>query len=317
MGYKAEPRCNVTALVDIDSEKAEEFAGTHGFDANVYTDYEQMLSQEQPHIVSVCLWPKLHLPVTRACVEAGVKAVHCEKPMAPTWGESLEFGKLNDESDTQISFNHQRRFNHGYIQARELWNAGTFGELERIEMFAPMHLLDCGTHSLDLGIMMNHESPAVWVIGQVDARTTRPFFDVPGDFMSVGMMRFENGVRGSIHVGDDKEMGSGVRLTGSGGFMEITWAGTYPRAVVYDDPNWKAPPVDDSSPMPRVMKDMVDCLESGDEPELSVHKALRATEIIFAIYESSRSRCRIDLPLQTRDSAYISMIEEGMIGPQE
>jgi predicted dehydrogenase len=316
-GYKAESRCNVVALVDIKREAAEEFAEEHEFDAAIYTDYKEMLAEAQPDVVSICLWPKLHLPATRDCVEAGVAAVHCEKPMAPTWGECLEFGKLADETDTQITFNHQRRFNHGIMQARELWDAGTFGDLERMEMFAPGHLLDCGTHSLDMGIMLNHESPAVWVIGQVDARKTRPWFGVPMDFMSVGMMRFENGVRGTIHVGDEKEMGTGLRLTGSGGFMEVTWNGSYPRAVVYDDPDWEAPPVEEPEPMPLVMADILDSLEEGREPVLSVRKALRATEIIFAIYESSRSRARIDLPLESRDSAYISMLEEGVIGGSE
>ncbi len=316
-GYQAEPRCRIVALADIKEDVAEEFAEEHGIEASIYTDHREMLSAEDLDLVSVCLWPHLHLPVTRDCVEAGVAAVHCEKPMAPTWGESLELAELDENRPTQITFNHQRRFNHGIRQARGMLADGRFGELERMDMFAPGHLLDCGTHTLDLGFMFNGENPVRWVIGQIDARETRPWFGVPSDFMSVGMLRFENGVRATIHVGDDKEMGTGVRLIGSEGFIEVTWGGTYRNFAVYSKPDWQPPDVEQNDPMPDVMGDIIDCLESGNEPELSAARARRATEVVFAIYESSRRRGRVDLPLEKKDSAFISMLEAGEIGPED
>ncbi len=48
---------------------------------------------------------------------------------------------------------------------------------------------------------------------------------------------------------------------------------------------------------------------------LSGRKALQATELIFATYESSRRRARIYLPLEIEDSPLISMLEKGMVGP--
>jgi hypothetical protein len=62
------------------------------------------------------------------------------------------------------------------------------------------------------------------------------------------------------------------------------------------------------------VQNLVDCLESGDEPELSSHRALRATELIFATYESSRRRGRIPLPLDVDDSALLTMLADGTIG---
>ena len=60
--------------------------------------------------------------------------------------------------------------------------------------------------------------------------------------------------------------------------------------------------------------DLVRCLGTGEEPELSSHKAIRTTEVIFATYESSRRRGRVDLPLKAEDSALLSMLEAGEIG---
>ena len=40
---------------------------------------------------------------------------------------------------------------------------------------------------------------------------------------------------------------------------------------------------------------------------------LRATELIFATYESSRRRGRVDLPLAVEDSPFLSMVESGVM----
>jgi hypothetical protein len=62
--------------------------------------------------------------------------------------------------------------------------------------------------------------------------------------------------------------------------------------------------------------DLIDCLKTGREPVLSGRKALQATELIFATYESSRRRARIYLPLEIEDSPLLSMLETGTIGPK-
>jgi predicted dehydrogenase len=54
--------------------------------------------------------------------------------------------------------------------------------------------------------------------------------------------------------------------------------------------------------------DLLDALRTGREPELSAAKALQATELIFATYESSRKRGRVDLPLDIEDSPYLAML---------
>jgi hypothetical protein len=48
---------------------------------------------------------------------------------------------------------------------------------------------------------------------------------------------------------------------------------------------------------------------------LSARRALNATEIIFAIYESSRRRGRVDLPLTISDNPLAAMVEAGHLQP--
>lgn len=58
---------------------------------------------------------------------------------------------------------------------------------------------------------------------------------------------------------------------------------------------------------------LIDALKEGREPELSARKALQATELMFATYESSRRRGRVDLPLDIEDSPLDAMVESGEI----
>ena len=58
---------------------------------------------------------------------------------------------------------------------------------------------------------------------------------------------------------------------------------------------------------------MIDALRSGRESELSARRALNATEIIFAIYESSRRRGRVDLPLTIADNPLAAMVDAGQL----
>ena len=59
--------------------------------------------------------------------------------------------------------------------------------------------------------------------------------------------------------------------------------------------------------------DLIDCVKTGREPELSGRKAIQTTELIFSTYESSRRRAKITLPLDVDDSALLTMLDEGMI----
>ena len=84
--YAKLPECEMVACADIVREHAAAFAAEFAIPA-VYTDYPTMLREQKPDIVSICTWPHLHAEMTLACIAAGVPAIHCEKPMAITFGQ--------------------------------------------------------------------------------------------------------------------------------------------------------------------------------------------------------------------------------------
>jgi UDP-N-acetyl-2-amino-2-deoxyglucuronate dehydrogenase len=314
-GLRADDRCEVVAVCDLKRDAAEAMNADFGFAATIYEDYAEMLRREKPDVVTICLWTALRLPVFQACVDAGVRAVLCEKPMAPTWGESVALSQLSETSGVQLTFCHQRRFCSGNLLVRKLLAEGTIGKVERMDLYSPKHLIDCGTHTYDQAMSFNGETPAKWALGAIDTSAMVSNFDLRAEAMAVGTVVFANGVRSNLQVGGpDADMGSGVRIYGSEGILAVDWDGNFKQATVYADPAWE-PPVVTKVPdetMIGVVRNALDSLTSGAEPELSHRKALRAAEILFALYQSVRRRQRIELPLSGfTDNPYLTMLDHG------
>jgi predicted dehydrogenase len=317
-GYKASPDARIVALADISEENARAFQERHGGDT-IYSDYREMLARERLDIVSISTWPQLHAPMVIACAEAGVKAVHCEKPMALTYGDSRRMVEVCEQKGVQLTFNHQRRFNEPFLKARALLREGAIGALERMDATCG-NLYDWGTHWFDMLFMFNDETPAEWVIGQVDLRGGQRIFGAPIEGQGLSHFRFCNGVHALMMTGDTAPHPLLIRLNGSAGAIEIGHSSETPlRIWGRGQGGWEPVPCDEGlhgfASVTRGVLDLIDALKAGREPELSGRRALRATEIIFATYESSRRRARVDLPLDISDSPLQAMMEEAGIAP--
>ena len=311
--------CDMVACADIVEANGRAFADKYGFD-KVYLDYHEMLAEEDLDIVSICTWPKLHCEMVVDCCVAGVPAVHSEKPMALTYGDSRKMLQVATQYGTTLTFNHQRRFGKPFRNAHKLVQDGEIGALVRMEANVG-DLYDGGTHWVDLLNYMNDETPAAWVIGQIDCREERLAFGAPIEWQGICQVKYRNGVYGlfvtGVEVGQD--MGCSIRLIGKGGVAEIAYQpkpGPMLRYWKRGVSDWIAVDCEGETLhgpgyIERAIAQVVECAKSGGESELCARHAMSATEIIFACYESSRRRARIDLPLDIDDSPIQAMIESG------
>ncbi len=111
-------------------------------------------------------------------------------------------------------------------------------------------------------------------------------------------------------------MGAAQRIVGTEGVLEVVGAGgSRVRLINGGQAGFRDVPLDEHAgdsggAIAAGIADLLRCLDTGDEPELSAHKAMRATELIFATYESSRRRGRVDLPLTIEDSPLLARLEE-------
>ncbi len=306
-------RCEVVAVVDLKEETARAFIETHAYTkAQVFQDHREMLREMQPDLVIACLWTPLHLPIFRDAAEAGVKIFLSEKPMAPSWGESLEMGQIAEETGCVLTFCHQRRFTKGNQEVRRLLREGVFGEILSMELSSPCGLLDCGTHSIDQALSFNNETPARWVHGAADVSEINAHFGVPTELMFSGLIVFENDVRATIQArGPDRFQGTGVRVIATNGLIEVLWDGQIARVAKFDEPGRQFPlSLDEDEPEPgevmrEVIRDALHAFDTGEEAELDVKKALRTTEIIYALYESAVNLRRVELPLATKENLFV------------
>ena len=170
------------------------------------------------------------------------------------------------------------------------------------------------------------DEPAEWVIGQIDYRSEKRIFGAHAENQAFGNWRYRNGVYGVVATFASAGMVGAIHhLVGTEGAIQVgVHEGPLLRVRGKGSTSWEI--VDtageglhspESGPdyHERGIADLVDTLLTGREPELSARKALNATEIIFAIYESSRRRARIDLPLTIADNPLVSMIEAGDLQP--
>ncbi len=330
-GYRAlTDRCELVACADIIPEHAQAFAEAFGIDADgVYADYREMLRQARLDMVSICTWPHLHASMAVDCALAGVRAVHCEKPMASTWGAARLMAQECARRNVQLTFNHMRRFGRPFTLARDALADGAIGELDRIELGFPGDVYDIGTHWIDLCGMFVGERPATWVIGQIDYRHERRVFGMPSEGQALAHWQYTNGVSATLISGHGQ---GGARfwhrLVGTAGILEIGVPDEQSLRIRRDGTPWEtlatqgetvhgAANRDRPDYHERAIADAVEALLGGREPELSAKRALNAAEIVFAIYESSRRRARVDMPLTIDDHPLVSMLETGDIRPFE
>lgn len=311
-GYAA-AGAQIVALADVNLENAQAFQAEHGGE-RLYTEYREMLARESLDLVSVCTWPHLHAEMVIAAAEAGVRAIHCEKPVAPTYGQARRMVRVCREQGVQLTFNHQRRFSKLFRTAKELLTAGAIGELQRIEAGCG-NMFDWGTHWFDMFFFYNNETPAEWVLGQIDLRDGPTVFGVRLEGQGMSLTRFSNGVQAFLLTGYGVR-GAYNRLFGSDGMLEVS-LGAERGLRIWNNgrTTWEQLDVlhdeggDLGEPVRLGVRDLVDALTEGREPELSAARALRATELIFATYESSRRRGRVDLPLDIDDSPLQELLE--------
>ena len=345
-GYRRLDDCELVACADIVRANAEQFATEFDID-HVYEDYQQMLQEVQPTIVSVCVPPSAHAEIVVGCAESGlVEAVHCEKPMAETWAECREMVEVCNDRGVQLTVNHQRRFANPFRKAKALLESGTIGELQRLE-FAAENLYDTGTHFFDLCNYYAGQATAEWVLSGIDYRDRNVWFGAHNENQALVQWRYDNGVFGLASTGHGTRfVGCRLRLIGAEGAMEIGVDDGPPlRIRCVGTAGWETVDTDGedihgpsssrlrtgirrvvgrvserlddalapTSYVERAIEEIVRALQANDESELSGSNALRATELIFASWESVRRSGRVDLPLVIDDNPLASMVESGQL----
>jgi predicted dehydrogenase len=331
-GYRAAAAARLIAVADPDRAAARELAADLDI-PGVYDDHEALLKAAPPDVLSICTPPATHLEIARAAIAAGVRAIHCEKPIATSYADVAEMQRLATDAGVQLTINLQRRFEPVHRFARDQIAAGALGQVVSLEGYCP-NLPDWGSHVVDLMLFYLGDERPAWVMGQVDVSLNRYVYGAFAETSSLTLIKWASGVNGLIITGREPqtpllnlESNLGLLVQGTTGRLDARGA----RCVVHrfgeDDLTFESPYSRDTSTWDRgvdpaivactaeVIADLLASLDGGRPPALRADLGARGAEVIFATYESSRSRRRVPLPLDPQDNALLTGLDQGFWHP--
>ena len=307
-----EDRLEVTAVVDIDPEKAQAVSDLLPNHPPVFTDYREALAHGD--LVLQCLPHHLHAECTIACLDAG-KHVLAEKPLANSKEEILAMMEAAKRNERVLMTAYCMRFQPILREMKRLIKEKVYGECFQLSIWteqltikedAPWihdrkllgggQLFSHGCHYIDL---------ILWMMGKPVRGThsgtnfCTPWMDREGT--SNVCLEFENGAL-AYHFGTwgarGTRMGYSFQAHCEKGLLDFKLAenklilrgniaehipDTPEDCKEYVLMDLEAKPV---KPTVAEMAHFLDCVETGSKPETSPEESLAGLEVIWELYDA-------------------------------
>lgn len=325
LSYQKNPRAELVGAADLDEAKLKR-AREAAPGIQTFQNYEEMLRETKPDVVSIALPNSLHLPVAVACMEAGAHVL-CEKPMSTDLAGALKMQSEADRLGRTIYMNLSQRFNAFHRAARQIVNSGALGEIyhgytawtrrDGIPGFGGWFgqkalsgggpLIDLGVHRIDIALWLMGGPKPVTVSGTTHHRRGIPLareqgkaFDVE-DFAS-GLVRFENGASLLFEISwagfQEPRERQALRLVGTRAGLEAEPGPNGWELVLSHDvggvpmASRMLPPKGEP---PYSCQDLVDSLLDNTPFPATARDGIRMQIILDALYASAASGREIDV----------------------
>ncbi len=325
-------RCQIRAVVDLFPQKAQDKVDKYGLNCEALADYKELLARDDIGLVSICLPPSLHGPVTEDFLLAK-KHVLCEKPMAPTLQECDRMLAAAEASGTILSVVAQNRFKPDIMRTKKFLEGGALGKL----LFAQASSLWWrGSNYYDLwwrgtwekeggGCTLihavHHIDLLLWLMGRVEklnavvSNLNHDNSEV--EDVAVVTVNFESGALGSLvssllHHGEDQRF----VLDGVKGSIELPHKIKVSRQMDNGYPEvdktseaalenqFLQIPISDFSDHRAQIDDILTAIETGTEPLSTGQNGRAAIEFISAVYQSAFIGTPVKFPMTAEDPFY-------------
>ncbi len=296
----------LVAVLSRDKARGAAFAKQHGID-RVYDSLAELLADREVDVVYVASPNGLHSSQTIKAAEAG-KHVFCEKPMAPTLAECRSMLETCNKFGVKLGLGFEYRQHPAHLKAREIVHSGELGQLvfanAQVEVPAMeipgwyyeskmagggiIYML--GVHRIDLlRFMLRCE------VEEVSAFLDRHPAERSFEEMVVGLLKFDNGVYGTLHFSLNVPHGANsLELHGSKASLfcidttSLWWGGSGGELLLKSDAVTVRYQFQKSDVYKDEVRDFNRCVKEGGEPLATGTDGLRAAEISIAMFESSR-----------------------------
>jgi len=312
--------CELVAVCDLIKEKLDKVAETYP-GTKLYQDFDEMLKDDEIDIISICLPSAMHADFAVKAMEAG-KNVLVEKPIDITVEAAKRIEEARKRTGMTAGVIHQNRNNAVMKPIKAAVDAGRLGKMV-LATFAVKWYRDAhyyigwhGTWDMDGGgSLMNQAVHTVdlmqWLMGDVvSVHSTMGIYnhDIETEDMTASVVTFKSGAAATFVSTTCAYPGisTDIQLYGTGGTIEADadilkrWKlrdsddedeeeeemlekyGNGNRAVEKADPTV----VTGHASM---VRDMVDAVRDGRQPQIVPTEAIKSVRIVNAIYESART----------------------------
>ncbi|WP_054957645.1 Gfo/Idh/MocA family protein [Paenibacillus dakarensis] len=299
------PDVQVCGVADLIQGRADRAAQASG--ATAYTDWEEMIKQEQPEIVAVCLPTYLHKTFVLNLAERGLHVI-CEKPAALTLEDATEMETVCREKGVRLFIGHVVRFFPNYRDAYKNAKSGRIGEakMAHFKRFGSYPKgVDMWYHDrtksggVIMDLMIHDIDFSSWLFGDVEsvyASITKPSSSEM-EYAQV-TMKFVNGAIANLtgFWGYPGEFTTQFEISGTDGIIRFDSNQVQSLDVkrVHESTGESSAVQVPSSPMVHdayyhELQHFIDCIRDGSEPIVSAADACRAVEIALACEQSAKT----------------------------
>ncbi|TVX87210.1 Gfo/Idh/MocA family protein [Paenibacillus agilis] len=226
--FLANPHTEIVAVCDTHKPSACAVADEIG-QVRVYTEWEEMLEQEELDIIDICSPNYLHAPLAIAALERGLH-VFCEKPDAIHAEEALRMKEAAEKSGKVLMVMRNNRYRSrpkflkqwiaeggaghlytgrcGWIRRKGIPGKGGWFTTKELSGGGP--LIDLGVHMIDLSMWLMGNPKPIAVTGATYSHFSQAKIEgesrhVEGNTYDVedlatGFIRFDNGATLQVEV---------------------------------------------------------------------------------------------------------------------
>jgi len=275
---------------------------------NVYTDYEELLTNKEIEAVSITTHIDNHLEPTLAALKAG-KHVFLEKPMARNVSECELIIKASGTTNKTFMAGHICRFDPRYAIAKRNIEEGRIGRI--VSLYARRNIPSNVSESVlaKIGPLMGdgiHDTDLMLWYTKDKVRTvyakTLSIRGLPNPDLGWAMLQFESGAVGIIETvwylpqKSPFDIDSQMEIIGTKGAIYV--GGSNQGVAINDEAGWKLP---DTHYWPRVhgqiagvLKEelfyFVNCILNKEKPRITTpEESMEAVKVMAGAEESART----------------------------
>ena len=315
-GYKALPTVEIGAVAGLKASKkeTEEFARKLGA-KRAFTNYEDLLKQDDIEIISICAPNYLHQPIAVATAERG-KHIILEKPLARSVEEGQSMVDAARKAGVKLMYAENFQYAPSFVKAMEIVGQGGIGEIFMatareghsgphsrwfydLDLAGGGALIDLGIHDVQLLRMFTKSE-----VKEVSAATLKTQRDLSVEDNAVATMKFSNDALGTLEESWTTKGGYDIRveLYGKEGLLIINPTRMTPLQVfsatgfgyagekVEFTSGWTYPVPEEFFAFGYIqeIEHFVKCVLEDTKPNTTGLDGLMTLRVVMAMYESAR-----------------------------